>query len=58
MVKIKRKMRQLVLSAFLIPDSVFSHSLPLLQKAKSSDEEWKEKTEDGAKILVVSKGLY
>lgn len=43
-VESKRKMRQLVLSAFPIPDSVFSHSLPLLLKAKSLDEEWKEKT--------------
>lgn len=39
----KRKMRQPVLSAFLVPDSVFGHSLPLLQKAKGSDEERKEK---------------
>lgn len=43
MVRRKTKMRPLVLSAFLIPDSVFGHSLPLLQKAKGSDEEWKEK---------------
>lgn len=33
------EIRQLVLSAFLIPDSVFGHSLLLLQKAKDSDEE-------------------
>lgn len=39
----KRKMRQPVQSAFLVPDSVFGHSLPLLQKAKGSDEEQKEK---------------
>lgn len=32
-----------MLSAFLIPDSFFGHSLPLLQKAKGSDEESKEK---------------
>lgn len=43
MVKRKMEIRQLVLSAFLIPDSVFGHSLLLLQKAKDSDEEWKEK---------------
>lgn len=36
-------MRQPVQSAFLVPDSVFGHSLPLLQKAKGSDEEQKEK---------------
>lgn len=43
MVKRRMKMRQPMLSAFLPPDSVFGRALPLLQKAKASDEGRKEK---------------
>lgn len=43
MVRRRMKTRQLVLSAFLPPDSIFGHALPLFQKAEASEEVWKEK---------------